>query len=121
MLVERSNFVPLPYRGDPALGKPGAYQSYTLQPGGEALRGAVVDILVGDLGGERLPEDPSDFRRRVRVRGKTVSVAVLGSASYVHVTFDSSDSDPQVMSAIAATVDTALASGKYDPLFVQSR
>ena len=37
----------------------------------------------------------------------------------MHVTFDGSDGDPQVMSAIAATVDTALASGKYDPLFVQ--
>ena len=121
VLVERSNFVPLPYRGDLALGKPGEYQSYTLQPGGEALRGAVVDILVRDLGGERLPEDSSDFRRRVRVRGKTVSVAVLGSPSYVHVTFDGTDSDPQVMSAIAEKVDAALASGKYDPLFVQSR
>ena len=118
ILVERSNFVPLPYRGDLALGKPGEYQSYTLQPGGEALRGAVVDILVRDLGGERLPEDSSDFRRRVRIRGKTVSVAVLGSPSYVHVTFDSTDSDPQVMSAIAEKVDAALASGQYDALFV---
>ncbi len=120
-LVERSNFVPLPYRGDLALGKPGEYQSYTLQPGGEALRAAVVDILVRDLGAERLPEDSSDFRRRVRVRGKTASVAVLGSPSYVHVTFDGSDGDPQMMSAIAAKVDAALASGQYDPLFVQSR
>ena len=95
-------------------GRPGEYQSYTLQPGGEPLRDAVVDILVRDLGGERLPDDSSDFRRRVRVRGKTVSVAVLGSPSYVHVTFDGTDGDPQVMSAIAATVDAALASGQYD-------
>jgi hypothetical protein len=118
VLVQRSDFVPLPYRGDVALGKPGEYQSYTLRPGGEPLRNAIVDLLVRDLGGERLPEESGGYRQRVRVNGKMLNVSVIGSPTYVHVSMDRGDSDAQLMSAIGAKLDAALASGRYDALFV---
>jgi hypothetical protein len=118
-LVERANFVPLPYHGDLLVGKAGGYQSYTLRPGAEPLRDAVVDLLVRNLKSEVVPEESGGYRRRVRVSGKEVSVAVLGSPSYVYLTMD--EGDPQIMSAIAATVDAELATGRYDRLFVASR
>jgi hypothetical protein len=118
VLVERAYFVPLPHRGDLSLGKPGEYQSYTLQPGGEPLRDAIVEILVRDLAGEPLPDEPAGFRR-VRVKGKELSVAVIGSPTYVNVSMDTDASDPEVMSAIGTALDAALASGRYDALFVR--
>jgi hypothetical protein len=118
VLVERSNFVPLSHHGDLALGKPGEYQSYTLRPGGEPLCKAVIELLVQDLGGERLPEETGGIRQRVRVSGKTLNVWVIGSPTYVQVSMDTADSDPEVMSAIAAKLDAALATGRYDALFV---
>jgi hypothetical protein len=118
VLVERRDFVPLPHRGDLTLGKPGGYQSYTLRPGNDQLRDAVVDVLSHDLGGELMQEELSGFRR-VRVRGKAVTVTAVGSPSYVSVTMDMDGSDPEVMSAIGAAVDAALASGRYDALFVK--
>jgi hypothetical protein len=35
----------------------------------------------------------------------------------VYLSMDGDDSDPQVMAKIAATVDAALATGRYDSLF----
>ncbi len=116
ILTERPDFVVLPYRGDLTLGKPGEAQGYTLRPGGDALRAAVVDLLVRDVGGERLPDEPDGFQQRVRVNGRTLNVSVFGS--YVAVAMDAPEGDPQSMSAIAAKLDAALASGKYDALFV---
>ena len=74
-------FVVLPYRGDLEPGKPGEYQGYTLRPGGEPLRNAIVELLVRDLGGERLAEDPGAFQRQVKVNGRTISVSVIVSAA----------------------------------------
>lgn len=117
ILVERPDFVPLPHRGDLGLAKAGEYQSYRLSPGGDGLRDAIVELLVGAVGGERLPDEPAGWPR-VRVRGKVVSVSVLGTPSYVSVSMSGSDGDPEVMAAIAKALDQALASGRYDPLFV---
>jgi hypothetical protein len=117
MLVERPDFVPLPYRGDLSVAEPGGYQSYTLRPGGEALRDAVVEILSRDLAAERLPDQLEGFHR-VRVKGKVVTVTVIGSPTYVTVTMDMDGSDPRVMSEVGAAIDAALASRRYDALFV---
>jgi hypothetical protein len=121
VLTARRDFVVLPYQGDLELGRPGEYQGYALRPGGKELRAAVVDILVRDLGGLRLPAEPDDFQLRVTVDGKTVSVSVIGSPSYVTVSMDAPQGDPQAMSAIGAKLDAALRSGKYDSLFVVTR
>jgi hypothetical protein len=117
VLVERPEFVPLPYRGELALARPGEYQSYTLRPGSERLRDAMVEVLSRHLGGEAMPDEPAGFRR-VRVNGRVLTVTNLGTPEYVNVSMSGDDSDPQAMSAIAAALDAALASGRYDALFV---
>jgi hypothetical protein len=117
-LRERPAFTPLPYRGDLSLTKPGSIQSYTLRFGGAPLREAIVDLLVKELGGERVPEEPDAYRHRVKVAGKTVNVAVIGSPEYVYVTLEGDDGDPGAMSSLAAKLDAALATGRYDALFV---
>ena len=55
---------------------------------------------------------------RVRVEGKVIGVSVVESPWYVSVSMDAPDGDPKVMTAIAARIDAALATGKYDALFV---
>jgi hypothetical protein len=119
VLVERPGFVPLPYRGELTLGKPGEYQAYTLRPGGEPLRAAVVDLLVRDLGGERLADEAGGYTYRVRLDGKLLGVSVVHSPPYVSVSMDGAESDPQAMSAIGARLDAALAGGRHDALFVE--
>jgi hypothetical protein len=46
-----------------------------------------------------------------------VNVAVIGSPTYIYVSMDAPEGDPQVMSAIGAKLDAALATGNYDALF----
>jgi hypothetical protein len=116
MLAERPTFVPLPYHGDLTLGKPGESQAYTLRPGGEPLRAALIDLMVRDLGGEHLPDELNGYQQRVRLNGKVLNLAVIASPAYVYVSMD--EGDPQIMSAIGARLDAALATGRYDALFV---
>jgi hypothetical protein len=114
-LVERASFTPLPHRGELTQGKPGAYQSYTLRPGSELLRAAIIGLLVGELGGERLSDELNGYQQRVKIDGEILNVTVGESPSYVAVS--TYKGDPSVMSRLAARLDAALATGKYDALF----
>ena len=118
VLRERPAFTVLPYRGQLALAKRGSIQAYVLRFGGEPLRAAIVELLVKEMAGERLPDEAYAYRHRVKVQGKIVNVAVLGTPEYVSVSMEGEDGDPDAMSAIAAKLDAALATGKYDALFV---
>jgi hypothetical protein len=118
VLRERAAFTPLPYRGDLSLAKPGSIQSYTLRFGGEPLRDAIVDLLVKEQGGERLPGEPGSYRQRVKVAARIVNASVIGSPEYVYVTMEGDDGDPDAMTSLATTLDAALATGRYDALFV---
>jgi hypothetical protein len=118
VLRERPAFTPLPYRGALTLAKPGSIQSYTLRFGGAPLREAVVDLLIKELAGERVPEESGSYRQRVKVAGKIVNVSVIGSPEYIYVTLEGNDGDPDAMSSIATMLDAALATGRYDALFV---
>jgi hypothetical protein len=117
VLIERPNLVPLPYRGELTLAKPGEYQAYTLRPGGEPLRTAMVGVLVRDFGGERLPDEAGGYLQRVLLDGHRLAVSVVDSPPYVNVSMDGPASDPQVISAIGARLDAALADGRFDALF----
>ena len=71
-----------------------------------------------ELGGERVTEEPGGYQQRVRLNGK---IAERGGdrLAVLHLRHDGrADGDPQVMSAIAARLDAALATGQYDALFV---
>jgi hypothetical protein len=114
VLKERSDFVPLPYRGDLTLRPRGHAQGYVLLPAGEPLRNEVVRILVEELHGERL-SDTRDGRHRIRLEGKVVNVS-LGS-TLVAVTMDFGEADPDLLRKVAAHLDAAWATGTYDTLF----
>ena len=112
-----AGFVPLPHQGEVTLGKPGEYQSYTIRPGGEPLRAAIVELLLSELGGERLPDRLDGFERRVMIEGKTIGVTIVESDWYVAVSMNLAEGDPELMKKIASRLDAALATGKYDDRF----
>lgn len=114
VLEPRTDFVPLPYRGHLNLGKPGEAQGYLLLPAGEPLRNEVVRMLVEELHGERL-SDHRDGTWRVRLNGKVLNVRV--GIELVSVSMDFGQGDPEVLSRVAAHLDAAVGSGKYDALF----
>jgi hypothetical protein len=118
-LREREDFVPLPYRGTLTLGDPGAYQSYSVQPGSEALRAALVAALVEGMQAERLPDELDGYQQRVRVLSEVLSITVGESPSYVSVSTFSGT--PEMMKAVAFALDAALATGRFDELFVHPR
>jgi len=120
-LVEKAGVRPLPYRGELTLAKPGEYQSYTLQPARDRMRDVVVGLLVNTLGGTRLPDEAGGYLQRVQIDGKAVHVSVVGSPAYVSVSMSGTDSDPALMTRIAASLDAAMATGQYDSSFTPTR
>jgi hypothetical protein len=119
ILAERAAFTPMPYRGEVTLGPPGKFQSYTLRPGSEPLRAAIVEILTKELGGERLPHELGGYQERVRFDGRVLNVTVGDSPSYVTVAMDPNEGDPALMKRVAAGLDAALATHRYDALFAK--
>ena len=117
ILAERLAFTPMPYRGDVTLGRPGEFQSYTLRPGSEALRGAIVEVLTKELGGERLPDELGGYQQRVRIDGRVLNVTVGTSPSFVTVSMDPKKGDPTLMKRVATGLDAVLATRRYDALF----
>lgn len=118
-LVQRSDFVPLPHHGDLALGKPGAYHSYTLRPGAAPLRDAIIRLLVERLGAERLSDPANAYAQRVRLEGKELSLTVGESPAYVNVSMDGPDGDRALMERVAKALDAIIATGELDALFVE--
>jgi hypothetical protein len=114
VLEPRTDFVPLPYRGHLTLGRRGDAQGYLLLPAGEPLRQEVVRMLVEELHGRRL-SDQRDDTQRVRLDGKILNVRV--GSELVSVTMAFGQGDPDVLSKVAAHLDAAVGSGKYDALF----
>lgn len=117
VLAERPSFVPLSYHGDLTLGRPGDYSAYTLRPGGAELRKLVVELLVTELGGERLPDELNGYQQRVRLDGRTLEIVVIEASSYVSVSTEYGKSDPEFLRGVAARLDKLLATGKYDNAF----
>ncbi|HEU5155117.1 MAG TPA: hypothetical protein VFU03_10335, partial [Gemmatimonadales bacterium] len=118
-LVERRHFVPLPYRGELSVESDG-YRTYRLEKGSEALRDALVDLLVRDFKAERQPADSGAYEVPVIVEGTKVNVAFSSEFGYVMLSTDrGSDADTTLVARLGQRVDAALATGKYDSLFVQ--
>ncbi|MDX2059848.1 MAG: hypothetical protein SFV24_18710, partial [Gemmatimonadales bacterium] len=117
-LTPRDRFTPLPYRGELTVGKPGDYAAYTLRPGGKALRQAMMDVLVTELGAERMPDELDGYQLVVRLDGKLIKAAVIETGSYLSIGMDYGSTDPALMTRVAAALDAAVATGRYDSLFV---
>ena len=119
VLEERPDFVPLPYRTYLTLGMPGQYQEYWLFPAGAPLRQQIVRILVEELQGKQFGEDRHSGGTRVRVNGNVVTVAT--HADLVTVFMATGAGDPELMKRVAAHLERAMASGKYDALFQSAK
>jgi hypothetical protein len=111
-LVERKEFVPIPYHGRYAMA-----DSWWLEPAREGLRDAVIDWLVTEFKGERVPVDSFAYERPVRIGDQTINVAYGGSGQYVSVSLPSGVTDRALLEKITQRLDAALATGKYDSLF----
>jgi hypothetical protein len=71
-------------------------------------------MLVEELHGERL-SDHRDGTWRVRLNGKVLNVGV--GLELVTVNMDFGEGDPELLKRVAAHLDAAVGSGKYDALF----
>ena len=120
-LAQRSSFAMLPHVGEFTPNKPGQYQSYTIRPGREALRAAVVNILLAEPGAERLPDELNGYHQRVRIDGRVLSVTIVDSEPYVYVAMESGKEEPAFMTRIASRLDAAFATGKHDEAFETHR
>lgn len=117
VLVERPDFKPLPYQGRVTLNKPGEYQAYTLRPGSEELRTAVVSLLTKELAAERLPDELDGYKQRVKIDGEILEITVSPSSSSADVTVSTYKGGPDLMKRVATRLDAAMATGQYDSLF----
>ena len=115
-LVERTNFIPLPYRGALSVEADG-YRSYKLEPAGAPLRTALEEFLVAEFKAERVPSDSGAYEDRLRIDDREVLVACSNDSHYVSVYLQRGTADTTLVQAIAQRFDAALATGKYDALF----
>jgi hypothetical protein len=116
-LAARSSFATLPYVGEFTPNKPGQYQTYTIRPGREPLRAAVLGILLAEPGAERIEDELNGYHQRVRIEGRILSITVVDSEPYVYVSMESGKEEPAFMTRIASHLDAAFATGKYDAAF----
>ncbi len=87
--------------------------SYTVRPGGEKLRSAIVGLLLSEMKGERLPDRLDGYEQRVQVDGKLLLITIIETSNYVSVSMDYGQSDAEFMKRVAATLDAAIATRKY--------
>ena len=111
-LVERPGFVPIPYHGRWA-----TTTSYWFEPAREPLRDAIMDLIVSEFKGERLPVESYAYEHPIRIDGDTVNVAYGGSGNYVSVSLPRGETDRTRLETIVVRIDAVLATGKYDSLF----
>lgn len=115
VLRERAQFEPLAYKGEfkDEYNAP----SYSIGPGKEPLGEAVTQILTTELGAETLPDGEYGFKKRVRLEGKVIEVTVIEGGPYVYVAFEESGGDVNAMRSLAARLDAAFATHKWDGAF----
>lgn len=115
-LVPRAHPDPPPFRGVMSSDDPG-YREYRVHLATSGLRAAMVDWLVREFQGERLPTDSTAYAEEVRVDGQTVYLSWDPSDRHVGVWVDSA-TDTRIVTTIAERWNAALATGRYDHLFV---
>jgi hypothetical protein len=115
-LTERKHFVPLPYFGVLNV-YDGDDHNYRIERAGSALREALIDFLVAEFRGERIPADSGAYEMPVRIDGRVVKVAASSDFGYVAVSAERGSGDGQLVDSIGERFNAALATGRYDSLF----
>ena len=115
-LVPREGVTPLPYRGVRSPVDRSGYREYRVSPATEGLRAAMVDFLVAEFSGERVPPAEDAFSHEVRIGGASVHVSWRAEDAHVGVWMDRGG-DTRLVDTIADRFDSALATGRYDGLF----
>ncbi len=116
-LVARSDVKPLPYRGRLSFSEP-SYREYRVYLARESLRTAMIDWLVAEFKGERVPVEEDRYSQRVTIDGKTIYLSWSEDDEHVGVWMDRG-SDTALILTIAERFDKALATGQFDQHFVQ--
>ena len=116
-LVAREQVAPLPYRGTVTTSS-GAYREYHVEPAGDAMFQALVAFLRDEMGATRSTEDERAVGYRVTVEGQHVYVIHDESTRRVGVYMDRGV-DSRLVLEVAARFDAALATGKYDGMFLR--
>lgn len=116
-LTPRTDFTPLPYRGEREIDRDGKVTAYYLRPGGTELRNAMVDVMVRELGGERMPDELNGYHRVVKFDGKLVKAAFVDGGGFVSISMDFGTVDSDLITRLADQLDVIIATGRYDALF----
>jgi hypothetical protein len=114
-LIERASFVPLPY-GFRFVGVSG----YWLEPGKQPLRDVLIDFIVKEFNGERVPVESYAYEYPVKIGNDTVNVAYNDTGHYVSLSLPhgaATPTPPPLLEAIAKRFGAEVATGKYDLMF----
>lgn len=114
-LTERREVTPRPHRGVLSIDRSG-YREYHVGPALPELRAALIDLLVSEPGAERLAPGDYDFAHDVRIGDEILSVAYDTDKRTVGA-WTSRGGDSQLVATVAARLDEALRTGRYDHLF----
>lgn len=117
-LTPRANVTPRPHKGALTLGRPGDFQMYLIGPGGEPLRTRVMQVLVSELGGTRLADDPGGYTQSVELDGERYGVVITEYAG--GVTISTYKGDPVKFAQMARRLDEVLATGRLDDVFTSA-
>jgi hypothetical protein len=64
-----------------------------------------------------MPDGNYGFDKRVRLDGKVISITLIESGPYVYVAYEGSGGDVAFMRSVAARLDAAFATRKWDAAF----
>ena len=94
------------------------YREYRVGPAGKAMFEAIVAFLTTDMGATRSAEDLAAYGYQAHVNGQIVHVIDSDHDHHIGIYMDRVG-DTKLVVTIAERFDAALATGKYDALFVK--
>lgn len=118
-LAERRHFSPLPHRGRLSE-ETGGYRQYHVDGASETLLDALLEFLFEELRADRTTERNEYLTQyRVLIDGRPINVGYNDIAGHVCAESDPQSRNAHVIATIAERFDAALATGRYDHLFVR--
>jgi hypothetical protein len=114
-LVERKDFVPLPYCGELDRGY-GGTTLYVVDGAGDGMRAAMETFLVDHLKAERLPMKEFAHEHEFRIDGHKVGVSGSADSHSVLVSAEA-PAGSNLIATLADQFNAELATGKHDGLF----